>query len=103
MTNKELKTLQMDHLEECFAIGLDNNMTLLLDYNQTDPDLVIRFKDIKFETLIDGTEVFYVPHVDKQSSKTITYSVAHVTALIEYVGIMDAGYADYRPQVNGFK
>lgn len=104
MTNNELKAMISKYGDRIFALGMNNNKALLLGYPHDDETKNVDIHDLTFETLADGMEVFYVPHVDTQSNGvTLKYSLAHATEFIEYIGIMDATQKDYRPQVNGFK
>lgn len=90
MTNATLQKMIADFGDRIFAINLDNTRLILVGYNSS-----TQLSDISFET-ISGTEFLVIHKTTNTHGKELKHKIYHVTDTVQWVGVMDEEYKDYR-------
>lgn len=95
MTNAELQALIDEFGDRICVIFFDNSLKLLIGYPGQSPQ---HASDLILKTVggVDLVGVRQKSTYTKDRAEGVTYVNYHRTECIQYVAIMDEGFADYR-------
>ena len=93
MTNAALQALiDANSKDRIFCINLDNSRFIYIGYNNG-----ITMDDISFET-IGGIDFIAVSKTTKAMGSTeLKYKTYHLTETVQWVGVMEEEFKDFRP------
>ena len=92
MTNAAIQALIAQSPEGgVFAIKFDNGETLFIDYPGG-----VKIENISFET-IGEVEFVVVKRKVRDGNHDLEYKIYHETACAQWIGVMEPGYEEFRP------
>lgn len=97
MTKETIAELLTRHPAAIFAISLDNNKTLFLNYSDS-----AKVTDLRLETVKD-CDFLVVSRRNPHPDRPINFETWHNIENIQWIGIMKDDSIDYRPDPMLFK
>ena len=89
MNNTVIQKFITDFGDRIFCINLDNTRFIYIGYNGGP-----KLSEISLET-IEGVDFIVISKTDSSSRTPVKFKTYHVTDSVQWIGIMDEGYAGY--------
>jgi hypothetical protein len=102
MKNSIIQSLISSNPGAVFLIRLKDNNPLWVGYSGTSS---LKESEIEFTTM-DGVELLKIHMVDRSRptpKPELKYTIYIESTSVDWVGVMDPGYEEYRPEPNHFK
>ena len=99
MTKADVQAYFDKYGDRIFLICINNQVYISVGYSH---NRCLNISDITFETIGDE-DFLVVPYTVRDGGTEMKYSVHYKLNEIQYFGVMDEGYDQYRPDLRKFR